>query len=108
MKPAPLFADAFRLYTWLHGHFAGSPDPLARAIVEQALALLEALTLALKGRERDLQIDRADELLLLLRVRLRLAAALGLLTQAQLLHALEGTDGLGRQLGGWQQSLEAL
>lgn len=77
MKPAPLFADAFRLYTWLHGHFAGSPDPLARAIVEQALALLEALTLALK-------------------------------TQAQLLHALEGTDGLGRQLGGWQQSLEAL
>lgn len=39
MKPAPLFADAFRLYTWLHGHFVGSPDPLARAIVEPSTSI---------------------------------------------------------------------
>jgi len=108
MKPAPLFHDAFQLYTWLHGRFAASSDPLARSLLDLALGLLDALTLALKGRDRELHLDRADEQLILLRVRLRLAAALGLCSEPQLLHALGSADAIGRQLGGWHRSLEAL
>jgi hypothetical protein len=69
------------------------------------LALLEAVTLALQGRRRDEQVERADEELLTLRTQLRLAAAVGCLTDSQMIQALERADSIGRQLGGWQKAL---
>jgi hypothetical protein len=108
MRPAPLFADACQLYIWLHGRLAGAGDPLARALLEQSLGLTEALVLALKGRDREHNIDRADERLIVLRVWLRLAAEVGQCSEGQLLHALELTDRIGRQLGGWQRSMGAV
>ena len=69
-------------------------------VCDDALALLRAVTLALRGRRRD-------EHLIRLRVMLRLAQACGHLQHAQMLHALERADAIGRQLGGWMKAREA-
>lgn len=105
MKPAPIFTDAFDLGTWLAQRLGPDAHPIALATFEDARRLLLAITLALKGRRRDDNIDEADERLIMLRVGLRLMAAAGLLEEAGLLHALEYADRIGRQLGGWQRSL---
>ena len=102
---APLFVDALALAQWLLNHFDGAAGPLAARIAAGALDLLEAVTLALKNRRRDEQIELADELLIRLRVLLRLAADSGQLTSEQYGHVLERVDEIGRQLGGWQRSL---
>ena len=104
-SPAPLYTDAFSLCEWLLGRFGEDPRLLPQSLCSNGLALLEAVTLALKGRRREDQIDVADERLISLRTQIRLAAAVGCLTEAQALHALERADVIGRQLGGWMRSL---
>ena len=104
-EPAPLYTDAFQLSAWLLQHLDSDPRVLARAICQRALRLLAMITLALKDRDRLASLDSADENLIVLRVELRLAAAIGVFTEDQLLHALGYADCIGRQLGGWQRSL---
>lgn len=104
--PAPLFVDAFALAEWLLGRLGADERVLARSLAEHALALLSAIVLALRGRRREEQLDDADERLLVLRTQLRLAAALAMLSEDQLLHALALADRVGRQLGGWQKQLD--
>lgn len=114
---APLYSDSYALCEWLIGRLgrtgarrgaAGTPaDVLPRLVCQNALDLLGHVVLALKGIDRDLHIDDADAALVQLRVQLRLAGSTDYLTQEQLLHALTITDRIGRQLGGWQQSLDA-
>ncbi len=108
MKAAPLYVDTSRLCAWLLERLGGCEDVLARRLCSTALDLLEHLTLALKNRGREERIDGADEDLIVLRVELRLAGNLDLLTERQVLFALELADGIGRQLGGWRRSLGAL
>ena len=103
--PAPLFVHAFDLAAWVLGRFAERPDALSRELCAKALALLDLLTLALQDRERDLRLTDADELLVGLRLRLRLAGQLGRLDERQLMHVLGLADGVGRQIGGWQRKL---
>jgi hypothetical protein len=103
---APIFTDAYALCQWLLEHLDQSPGVMAHRICRTALAVLETLTLALKGRQRDLRLEEADEQLISLRLLLRLANSTDLITDAQLLHALDYTDRIGRQLGGWQRALE--
>ncbi len=103
--PAPLYVDAFALCEWLLGHFGDDPRILPRTLCSSALALLEAVTLALKRRRRAEQLEVADERLIALRTQLRLAAAVGSLNESQLVHALERADAIGRQIGGWLRSL---
>ncbi len=107
MKQAPLFADTFSLCEWLLRHLDRETSVLARALCDDALRILEAVVLALKGWSRPERIAEADECLIVLRVHLRLAGATGLLAEPQLLFALECADRIGRQLGGWQRSLAA-
>jgi hypothetical protein len=83
-------------------------QPLGQPLLTLALDLLQTLTLALKGRDRDARIEEADELLIRLRVLLRLAVECGRLTVEQYGHVLGRVDDIGRQLGAWQRSLEAL
>ena len=64
------------------------------------------MVLALKDRDRDTQIDLADEQLIRLRVLLRLAVDTGRLSDRQYGFALDKVDAIGRQLGGWARSLE--
>jgi hypothetical protein len=104
--PAPLFVDALALAEWLLGRLGADDRTLARSICTHALVLLSSIVLALRGRRRDEQLDNADEQLLVLRTELRLAVALALLTEDQLLHALQLADRIGRQLGGWQRQLD--
>ena len=102
---APLFVDGMALARWLLGRFGGSPGQLEQQIVSVSLDLLQAITLALKDRRRDEQIELADEMLIRLRVLLRLAMDCGRLTPEQYGHVLGRVDAIGRQLGGWQRSL---
>lgn len=108
MKQAPLFVDAKRLCAWLLQNFDQCDSVLGRRIAATSLDLLRAVTLALKKRDREEQIERADEELIALRVELRLAEQVGLLDEDQLLYALEEADKIGRQLGGWRRSLGAI
>ena len=108
MKRAPIFVDTRRLCAWILGHFDGHQSVLARRLQATALDLLRAITLALKDRGREDQVERADEELIALRIELRLAEEIGLLDEEQTLYALEEADTIGRQLGGWRRSLGAV
>ncbi len=102
---APLFRDTFALCEWIQARLQNRPQPLARALCGNALRLLEAVTLALKKREREDRIEEADERLIALRLQLRLAARLGLLEDRQGEFALFEADRIGRQIGGWRKTL---
>jgi hypothetical protein len=104
--PAPLFVDTFSLCEWLLQHLDQKPGTLPRALCDNALQLLEVVALALKNRRREARLDEADERLIVLRTQLRLAGATRLLTDSQMLFALECADRIGRQLGGWQRTLD--
>jgi hypothetical protein len=102
LKEAPLFAQALNLSQWLLTNLAG-PSPLTPRIHAHALDLLERIVLALKGFDRDDQIDQADRAATLLRVHLRLALELGQLDDQRYLFLAGELDGIGRQIGGWQR-----
>jgi hypothetical protein len=95
------------LAQWLLQHVREPADPLAARLATLGLELLEELTLALKGWERELRIDDCDERLIRLRTLLRLAAESGRFTTEQYAHVLERVDAIGRQLGAWRRSLQA-
>jgi hypothetical protein len=103
--PAPLFVHSFDLAGWVLAHFAERGDALSRELCARTLALLDHITLALQGQDRAGRLDEADETLVGVRLRLRLAEQLGWLDERQLMHALELADAIGRQIGGWQKSL---
>lgn len=106
-RHAPLFTDTFSLCQWLLRHLDRERGVLSRTLCENALALLEVVTLALKNRLREERLEDADERLIVLRMQLRLAGSLGLFEERQMLFALECADRIGRQLGGWQRALDA-
>jgi hypothetical protein len=103
---APLFTASMALASWLVKTLDREPGVLPAAIVRDGLRLLEALTLALKDRDRLARLDDADERLIALRLKLRLASETGLLSDRQAMHALEQANDIGRQLGAWLRSLE--
>ena len=105
---APLYVDTLALCEWLLGHFDNDSRTLPKDLCKCSLDLLEALTLALKGRRRDENLEIADERLIWLRTQLRLAHTMSYLNRQQLLYALEQTDLIGRQLGGWLRTLEPI
>jgi len=105
-RRSPLFTDTFALCEWLLGRLDAEPGVLASTLCGNALALLEAVTLALKGYLREERLIEADERLLALRLQLRLAGATGRLSERQVLYALQCADGIGRQVGGWRRALE--
>ncbi len=104
--PAPIYVDAMALCAWLTEH-AGS-DPLSRRLCEIAMDLLGAIALAVSGRDRDRQIEIADEHLIVLRTLLTLAEETGRLTEGQYLHLQPRIQAIGRQLGGWRRALGAV
>ena len=110
MKEAPLFIAGYDFYLWLLDRLEGCErfSPLKSALLDHARALLEALTLALQGFDRDERVLEADEALALLRLHLRLAEEKELLDEGQYRHALDCLENLGRQLGGWRKKLMEL
>ena len=107
MNPrAPLYVDTYDLASWLLGHFNAGTDTLSRETCRFSLDLLDVVVLALKNYERWEQLEQADQILLRLRQRIRLIQTQGMLDDHQTLHALEICDRIGRQIGGWQRSLD--
>lgn len=107
-QDAPLYIRAHALARALHQRVGAWPDPqralLGQALVAEAMALLCGVSLALAfPKSRPDHLEEADQALLRLRVQLRLAQDLGLLSEgaAAALHA-ELTD-TGRMLGGWRK-----
>ena len=103
---APLYTDTFRLCEWLLERFEADPGLLPGRILETGLDLHRGVCIALKSPVPEDLVEVADEDLIALRTYLRLAQSRGLLSEDQLLHALECADGIGRQLGGWLRSLQ--
>lgn len=103
--PAPLFVRCFDLAAWVLGRCGEQHDALSFELCAKAMLLLDLATLALQDRERDLRLAEADELLVGLRLRLRLAEQVGRLDARQLMHGLGLADDVGRQIGGWQKRL---
>ena len=103
---APIYGDTFALCEWLIGRFGDDPRVLPRRICKGALSLLDAVSLALKARQREDHVKAADQQLICLRTQLRLAAATGYLRESQVIHALAQAEGIGRQLGGWMRKLD--
>lgn len=80
--------------------------PLAAPCAEAALALGEAVALALTFPEgRAAQLQAADEAVVRLRERLRLAGALGLLSPGALRQLTGQLSAIGRMVGGWRRRL---
>jgi len=102
---APIYVDCMALCEWLLDKFDQTPGVLGPDLCRCALALVQAVVLALKDRDRDTQIDLADEQLIRLRVLLRLAVDTGRLSDRQYGFALDKVGLIGRQLGGWARSL---
>jgi hypothetical protein len=104
-KQAPIFTAAWDLCLWLQRRLKEGCHDLERASARESLALLDAVVFALKGIDRAEQLILADQHLIRLRLRLRLAWQAELLTERQALYLLGLADDIGRQLGGWQKRL---
>jgi hypothetical protein len=105
--PAPIFTATYDLASWVLQIMNDHPDHLSGDLCNRVVELLSLIAFALKGRDRSMRLDEADEILIRIRLDLRLAADLGLIEQRQALHGLEMADGIGRQLGAWLRSEEA-
>jgi hypothetical protein len=105
---APIHADLVDLLDWLLNKFDKEEGVLPRRLCNGAIDLLQAVTLALKGRRQEENLYVADEQLIQVRILLRMACQQGYLEDRQLLHVLELTDSIGRQVGGWLRSIEPI
>ena len=107
-RDAPLHVEAAALCEDVHARAAGWAGPTAAlvtpACAEAALALSEAVSLALTFPEgRAAQLQAADEAVVRLRERLRLAGAQGLLSPGALRHLTGQLQAIGRMIGGWRR-----
>lgn len=105
MREAPLYVHAHDLARWVLANVGGD-GALTRRLHEGALALLDAVVLALKGDEREVRLTEADDANALLRVHVRLARELGLVDDRRLLFLTRELDSIGRQIGGWLRRLD--
>lgn len=104
---APVLRDTERLLIWLLGGLCATSGPLQARIAAQALDLQGSVVLALRTADPE-RIAAADDELAILRAHLRVAHGLGLLDDAQLLHAASLCEPIGKQLGGWLRAQDAL
>jgi hypothetical protein len=107
-QAAPVYVRAHDLARWMHEHGGLWREPaaagVAAALTAGARDLVRALALALTfPGERAAQQQQADEAVVTLRVLLRLARDLGLLSASAHRYAAGEVDAIGRMLGGWRR-----
>jgi len=107
-RAAPVYRDALRLAEWILAAFGERDEELPRSLCRLALELCDQLALALSGRDLEARLADADDELVRLRGRLRLAATAGAIEEERLLYALGLCDAIGRQIGGWLRRLEVV
>ncbi|HCS92806.1 MAG: hypothetical protein N838_02020 [Thiohalocapsa sp. PB-PSB1] len=97
--PAPIYVRSFDLAAWILQRFDEPGDALGHSLCTQAMQLLDLIALALQNRDYGQRLDEADELLVGLRNRLRLAAQIGRIDDRAMLHGLGLANDIGRQIG---------
>ena len=111
-REAPLYVEAHDLARWVIERADSWGDRggvLSVRVSDAACGLLEAVSLALtfpRGRARDL--EEADRAMVRLRVLLRVAEELGLLSPSALRFACGRLQTAGRMVGGWRKRVEGV
>lgn len=109
-RDAPLYVETHDLAVWTLRHaqsWTQDEGRLASRVQEHAVVLVCAVALALTfPATRRKHLRRADETIVRLRMELRLAGALGLLSARQLRFAGGRLRVIGKMLGGWRKRLE--
>jgi hypothetical protein len=109
-SPTPPVAldKAYALTLWLIPKTATLPRAhrftLGDRIYSHALDLVTALTQATFTRDKSRPLDSAADHVNSLRILLRLAHDLQLLSFSSYTHATRLTDEIGRMIGGWRKS----
>lgn len=105
MKESPIFTRTYDLLRWLLPITVKFPRQhrfvLAEALQRNVFRLQEALIDAGRGNDSLSALRHADSALSALRVYLRLAHDLGMLSGGQYAHGARMTEEVGRLLGGW-------
>ena len=105
VEASPIFVKTYELLRWLLPHTVGLPRAqrflLAKRIEYAALTYHEWIMRAGRGGGSALDLKEADIELAKLRVYLRLAMEMRLLSFGQYEHAARMVDEIGRLLGGW-------
>ena len=110
MKESPLFSKLYDLTKWLLEHTAKFPRheraSLGRRIDDAVLALYRQLLLAAQSRaKRSAALESASEELECLKLFLRLARDLQILSLKQYEFASRQVVEVGRLLGGWKRKI---
>ena len=105
MTEAPLYVQSHAVALWLISN-PPARGPLEKHIHGLALHLVDHVILALKGFDRDRNIEDADASAVLLRAHLKLALDAGLIDDRQFLYITDEIISIGRQIGGWQRKIE--
>ncbi len=106
-RDAPLYVEAFDLARWV-AERAGKwqHPPMAELATRSACDLLATVALALTfPRARHQHPGQADAGIVRLRMLLRLAQSLGLLSGGGLRYAAGRLQAIGRMVGGWRKRL---
>lgn len=105
MEASPIFVKTYELLKWLLPQTVKFPKAqrflMAKRIEDAALAFHDWLVRAARGGGSAVDLNEADIELTKLRVYLRLAMEMQLLSFGQYEHAARSVDGIGRLLGGW-------
>lgn len=108
-RDAPLYVEAHDLARWLlerTGHWPAE-SPLRARLSQASCELLEAVSLALTfPLQRATHLQLADGAIVKLRVLLRLARDLGLVSAGGVRFAAGRLRVVGRMIGGWRKRVE--
>lgn len=107
-EQAPILRDATRRHLWVHEKFERDTRPAPQHVCRLTLQLVDDLLRALTVGDPRQVLWQVDDTLVRLRYHLRLVREKGDLEEGGLLHALRLADDVGRQLGGWLRSLDAI
>ncbi|HEX9730704.1 MAG TPA: hypothetical protein VGG06_01820 [Thermoanaerobaculia bacterium] len=111
-RDAPLYVEAHDLARWIvqrtHGWSSGEDRQLATLVVGHACEILTTVSLALTfPATRARHLETADHGIVRLRVLLRLARDVELLSAGGLRFASGRLRVMGRMIGGWRKRLKA-
>ncbi len=109
-RHAPLYVEAYDLAVWVLGRVEAWPvdrgRTLRRPLSDAVCGLVTAVSVALTFPDRRLgALRRADEIVVEVRMLLRLAEELALISPGGRRHALGRLREIGKMLGGWQKQL---
>lgn len=107
MRGSPIYQDTMALCVVLIEEIetVRTYQPICHRLATGALRLVDHITLALSGFERQERLQDADAELLTLRTHLHLALELNIIDEDEFLNLVEQADLVGRQIGGWLKKM---